>query len=337
MLIERDFYWDNLKAIAIYFVVLGHAIQQAGLLKTTFGEYAFASIYLWHMPLFVLISGYFTPDKNTAFKTLRLLVVPYVILEVVFGWTDVIFRGQSFEISLDQPNYGMWFLIALASWRLSWKFLKPIPYLLPLSIVLSLAVGYIEFIGVKYSLSRIICFFPFFILGDRLRQVGDMERVLAKAAKFIGLAIVAIAAAAVLYDVFDDLPSTYKWLYLRDPYFERGLPVWWAGFLRAAIYIGIAGALTLILTSVVRTKTSWTYIGQNTLNIYIMHIFVTETLRYLGMRDLLKAVNDIAPTLSWVLLIFGSFVTVVIFANDRVRCLCEWIYLPHEKLRSRFM
>ena len=54
----RDAFWDNTRAVLMWFVVLGHTIQHfvgAGF----FSHPLFKAIYLFHIPLFFFISGYF--------------------------------------------------------------------------------------------------------------------------------------------------------------------------------------------------------------------------------------------------------------------------------------
>ena len=57
VLVERDYHWDNLKAILIFFVVLGHMVGMR-LVETLCGNVTIA-IYSFHMLLFCFISGLF--------------------------------------------------------------------------------------------------------------------------------------------------------------------------------------------------------------------------------------------------------------------------------------
>lgn len=74
---ERNPYLDILKAITIILVVIGHAIQYgSGLEYLTYGGFlynkVFIFIYSFHMPLFMLISGYLfaVSSKEKTFKEL---------------------------------------------------------------------------------------------------------------------------------------------------------------------------------------------------------------------------------------------------------------------------
>lgn len=64
MTLERDTFLDSLKTILIFLVVFGHCLVRLGgdnaLINT-----AFQVVYWFHMPLFVIISGYlFRPEKS---------------------------------------------------------------------------------------------------------------------------------------------------------------------------------------------------------------------------------------------------------------------------------
>lgn len=60
----RNYKYDNLKALLIFLVVFGHVLESVP------GEYRriiYLTIYTFHMPMFIYISGYFskTTVKNT--------------------------------------------------------------------------------------------------------------------------------------------------------------------------------------------------------------------------------------------------------------------------------
>ena len=60
---ERSFYWDNIKGFLILLVVFAHILYQfqsmSGGIKATV-DY----IYMFHMPAFVFVSGYFGKDER---------------------------------------------------------------------------------------------------------------------------------------------------------------------------------------------------------------------------------------------------------------------------------
>ena len=81
---ERDYFFDNLKAVLIFLVVLGH------FLLPIHGESVLVVvkrlIYVFHMPLFVFVSGYFAKKiyKNGQYnfkKILYLRRTSYLLLQ----------------------------------------------------------------------------------------------------------------------------------------------------------------------------------------------------------------------------------------------------------------
>lgn len=86
--IERDAYWDSLKFVLIFLVVLGHVLEinyPEGSLNR--GLYNF--IYMYHMPLFVFVSGYFSKirNKDKYKKGIIRLFETYVIFQIIRNFT----------------------------------------------------------------------------------------------------------------------------------------------------------------------------------------------------------------------------------------------------------
>ena len=77
----RDYYFDNLKFILIFLVVLGHYCGSYLESWLMLGIYNF--IYSFHMPLFIFISGYFS--RNIAYqriKDINNLLIPYFYIQL---------------------------------------------------------------------------------------------------------------------------------------------------------------------------------------------------------------------------------------------------------------
>ncbi len=134
---KRVLWADYAKFVAIYLVVLGHT-------NLPFGNFR-NFIYLFHLPLFFLISGYFDNSlkysfKSYLFRNIKWLIIPYIcfnIINIPISWTSVYLHPElypgidSFGKLLLCPLYGMilgedrvtscsylpcgplWFLVAL--------------------------------------------------------------------------------------------------------------------------------------------------------------------------------------------------------------------------------
>ena len=78
---KRDFYFDNAKFILMFFVVFGHLLQSY-IDTDVFISYIYRLIYTFHMPAFILVSGYFAKgiyEKGYIRHITKKLIVPYVI------------------------------------------------------------------------------------------------------------------------------------------------------------------------------------------------------------------------------------------------------------------
>ena len=110
----REYYFDAVKAIAIILTVLGHCIQW--ILGDTFGEDGLELfIYSFHMPLFMIISGYFFQSalrrdfKDLVSSKFFQLLIP------AFCWTLIIYpwEYESIHDVLSRIFHEYWFLKAL--------------------------------------------------------------------------------------------------------------------------------------------------------------------------------------------------------------------------------
>ena len=89
---------DNIKVVLIFLVVFGHLIERyIDTSDTLMAIYMF--IYIFHMPLFIYISGYLSKNVNKSKKIfLKDLLIPYIFLLI----TSVLLNGVS-EVEINSP------------------------------------------------------------------------------------------------------------------------------------------------------------------------------------------------------------------------------------------
>ena len=66
---ERDYQFDNIRLLLIFFVVFGHLLESFAI-----GSLLYRFIYSFHMPVFIFINGYFDAIlsvKNRSFAHIR--------------------------------------------------------------------------------------------------------------------------------------------------------------------------------------------------------------------------------------------------------------------------
>ena len=98
----RDPFFDNAKFILIFFVVLGHLIEPYAL-DIPFYKTVFVFIYFFHMPAFVLVSGYFSKNFKNWKYALNLVVV-YIIFQTLYK-LFLMMWGAGDQVSFLYPYY----------------------------------------------------------------------------------------------------------------------------------------------------------------------------------------------------------------------------------------
>lgn len=162
---------DGIKFILICLVVIGHSLEPTRYTSDITG-WIYAPIYLVHMPLFVLISGYFS--KNLTWDKFKEGSIKSLETYFFSSLIAFVFINRSFTEFL-YPSQANWYLIALVFWRLlifiSSK-LKIAGDLLGISIVTSLIVFTIPtpFNMQFMAIGRVLQFLPFFVLGYILAE-----------------------------------------------------------------------------------------------------------------------------------------------------------------------
>lgn len=171
---HRIAYWDITKSVAIFCVVWGHCLQN----MTTNTGYLWSDglsqlIYSFHMPLFMVISGYFAfgslsrPIGITLKKKILQLIVPsiswFIIISLLAMTLHRDFSVERLRHILFTLPHSFWFLkalflcyiIALAGvWLMRWH---------KWSVLLFVMI--IFCLGEVLNFSSTISMLPFFIAG----------------------------------------------------------------------------------------------------------------------------------------------------------------------------
>ena len=118
---SRDPWFDNAKLLLVTLVVLGHSWTLVGDSFTTSWAYNF--LYLWHVPAFVMVTGYLSRSFRFSRRHLSKLLTTVVVPYLVFEYTLTTFRsevgGEHFGPLFLNPHWPMWYLATLFVWRLA--------------------------------------------------------------------------------------------------------------------------------------------------------------------------------------------------------------------------
>ncbi|MBK4347442.1 acyltransferase family protein [Lacisediminihabitans changchengi] len=282
--------WDNARFLCVALVVIGHSVQRlTGQSDHALMVYVF--IYAFHMPAFAIISGYFSkaspPGSRQMRKVITDILLPYAIMQTI--WTVVQYLAEgSTSLNPTTPHWTLWFLLALAVFRLVLPYLVLLRFPLLWSIVFSVGVGYLSNVDSTFSLSRAIGILPFFVLGWQVRQwkLAEKWRMLDRQALWVRLIAAAVLitwALSVVFFIGFWKEISVHWFFYDDSYDGLGQDAWWAGFVRLA-FLALAAILSAAFFVLVPRSQSWiTGFGQATMYIYLLHSFVLYPLRETGV------------------------------------------------------
>lgn len=319
---KRNPYWDSLKFVLVFGVVLAHCVasyRPAGGINQPF--YNFLGTFL--MPTFIFVSGMFSQvkDREKYKKGILRIFETYVVLQTIkVGMTVIpaLIHGtatpKSIIVTILNPQFGSWYLLSLTFWRLMvfWlpeKFLRDNPVIIVSAcIIISLLGGFIP-VGKTLSLQRTMTFLPFFFMGFYAKNI-EMKKYIAKIP--LPLAIGVLFSAFLIYYQWINYDISFIWYGWR-----AYLPI--AGF--SSFELFVARVIFLISTSItglmvmrlIPTKaTFFSEWGRITLFIYAYHLFIINILRYAIKHGLF-------PQSEWPLYILPVFITLGLVVISRVQ------------------
>lgn len=197
---DRQTWIDQARWAAIVLVVVGHAVgperSESGLALVVSNF-----IYMFHIPVLVLLAGWGArrseADGRTLGRIFWQLLVPYAIFQLLAFLVNYFVDGSRPSWSFTNQTFGLWFLVALAGWRLLAPWFRGLPFAVPIAIVLSLVAGLSPAIDGWLSLSRIMVFLPLFLAGpwivDSVSRWRRQRRM-----RMAGVAILAAGGAVTL-------------------------------------------------------------------------------------------------------------------------------------------
>lgn len=276
--VQRNIRIDSTKGALILLVVFGHLLEV--FVRDPLYRAIYSAIYLFHMPLFVMISGMFSRaplgDRDYA-GILTKLVIPLVLFQFLYLLPTAIKSGPSSMLSL-QPYWLLWFLLALIIWKLALPGFVQLPYPVALAVILALAAGFSTKIGYAFSLSRTLYFFPFFLVGFLYRDwlAGFPARHRGALA-----ALFAATLAAVMTWSFNGLPYQALWgsmSYALAPV----APEFPATGRLLVLLLSFVSCVAFL--AVVNESRALAYLGSRSMAIYLLHGFAIKAMASLAYR-----------------------------------------------------
>lgn len=170
----RDVRIDSVKYCLIVLVIVGHVFGHPPFI--TPAECVVRDwIYMFHMPLFIFISGYFSRKKDAKhfISGCWKIIEPFIVYQLLIKGFEVVRTGV---ISLKEfltPAWVLWYLLSLLYWRVLLqiipnKILNNTKFIITSTFIISLLAGYFP-CDRFLSIQRTLAFLPFFFIGYCMR------------------------------------------------------------------------------------------------------------------------------------------------------------------------
>lgn len=333
----REYKYDNLKFLMIFFVVFAHCLE---IMKDEgIPHYLYVFIYTFHMPIFIFISGYFA--KGTKESIMKFLGI-YIVYQIAYCIFDKFILLQETNLRFFKPFWIMWYMFAICAWSILINFFntksqKKGLILFLITIFISIIAGFCNKIEYEFSLSRIITFFPFFLLGYysknldiNIVSIKDKEEKINKLKLFF-LIIGMIVTGMYFIKNIENIQG--NWLYGAYPYSSIGY-----SFVFKIMWFILSVCELMIFNAIITSKKIKliSYIGTNTLTIYLLHGFFIKFMK-------IKLNIFVFDEIKNILIAFCiSIIIVVVLGNNYVKkifnftlCLDKLMYKLSKMFKER--
>lgn len=305
---ERIIEIDYIKSLLILLVIFGHFLE---CFETKLSINIYKFIYIFHIPLFVFVSGYLAKFK---IKDIIKLFIIYFIFQILYLMFVNFGLNQDLKNTLFTiPYWILWYLFALIIWKLTIPLLNivnknifsKIIFLL-LIIGLSLLIGYVDCVNRTFSLARIINFYPFFAIGYFISNRKNNN----KNFKFLylGLFILSISLSIIL--------TNFNYFSNESLYRAIGYNSSLNSIMQRILLIVFPFmVLPLIFSTKIRKNFKIIeIISKNTLTIYLLHGFIILLFKHFNI--LINNTNVLISLLISVLVVIilafiGHFIKMI--------------------------
>lgn len=285
---------DILKGIAIILVIVGHCIQ-IGFGKSWrecelfYDNLIFKVIYSFHMPLFMIISGYLCCSQNKRFQLrFRRLILPLVIWQLFFSIVLFILK-KDYEINfiwlyLKNLYYPYWFLWTVFIINIIVHILDTVNYKIRCCLYIILFIISL-FIMDDYNIVYLKFLLPFYLFGYYYKKRGftinNFIKIFEKKRLIILLVIYIVLMKYFDYDTY---------IYTSGFVITNNYRQFFTNIYR--VIIGMTGILLFAglilrycdkLHSIFKNLISW--FGQRSLILYIIQGYIVIILGKLNLKS----------------------------------------------------
>lgn len=307
---------DNMKALLIICVVLGHLLEVVSFDNSMF---FYVLIYSFHMPAFAFLSGICCSNVHLPTKITKVYIYPYIVFQTIYILFYRYVLKQEIKMQFTIPTWILWYLLALIIWHMVIPFFftnskKNKVIFLVVACATALLVGKDENVLNFLSFSRVVVLFPFFLGGfyykDSLKKFFSKKceknifNIVIRVASIISV----IIAGVYLFKKQDTMEIS--WFYHLYPYEACDYNI----MIRLKLLIIAVLFIVFLCLFVPKCKIPIvSQIGQNTMPVFLIHGLVIQY-----MKNNSQYVCYTHP-ISWMIVV--CILMVVIFSSKPIRIL----------------
>ena len=297
---------DNAKFLGIFLVVLGHVISKGnGCYNNGVLLVIYRFIYLFHMPLFFVVSGFLYKKYGRVRKLILALVIPYLMYQIVYLPVSIvhfkqhndtlltiikcimgIITGDGYETCISNPVCApCWFIYTIILIRL---FFEKIEINNHSAIIISsscfLYMYFQNMYGwdLYFNIDTMIASIPFFLLGVLLRKTLKVTSGGGDILRNLSLAVITFSLVMMVAYMSDGAQ-------MNGPQMNCGVVFFYIS--------GIAGFFFIYYLSSIRNTFFHKYIeliSRHTLFIIFYHWLLVVFVGKSGVIDLIGSMNSSA-------------------------------------------
>lgn len=331
---KRSPYLDIIKAILIILVIIGHSIQYGSgstyLEKQLFfNNYLFKFIYSFHMPLFIMISGYLSYNslnknslKETFISKFKSLIIPLFFWSIIPFIINLEFYSiiESLKLFIAVFSTNLWFLWSLfyinILVKLINKYFKDNIFIYILSFLITFILPntfIIKYFNIQFSLYSFLYFY--FLIGyfykkynleDKLNKLFNIKTLIINTIIFI-LLLIPFSTNDYIYVSGINIIGNYKQLFI-DLY---------------RYLLGLLGSIELLLLIKLllpkikdNLKDKLLYLGKNTLGIYIISSIIHPYLLPIITKDLAN-INYLFIFIESIIILIISIIIIELIKKNK--------------------
>lgn len=321
---NRNSLFDNIKSLMLILVVLGHTIDAFILKQDSVFRYIMQYIYLFHMPMFAFVTGYFSKNADKAREgAVKKVLIPYLVLQIAYvGVASLLllvgavsYNADIFQVSILFPTSPLYYLLAVFLWKVFLKDIDKMRFPIIFSVLAGVLISLIGNDQFHIGWGATFSLMLFFLLGYKCSS--EMVEKIRKLPKLVGILILllGIIPATVLPYNFRNVRFTYHYVGL-----ENGIGM----IYRLLFYVISVIMLVGIINLMPAKRTVFSKIGEHSIIVYAGSSFVAPFAYLLAVKLL---PFDLAgmPWLNLICIIIFSTAVGFFFSMDWIKKIYDFI------------